>query len=177
MSWWASLAGAAAPEPERSCDEIDVTSVSSPDGDWMARSYGEVCDLGLSSSATVVVELVRAGSVNFRHVILGMTMPSAKTAWPKVAWESPNKVLVDLPSNAQTGIQVAFFQGIEVNVRFCPRDPAVRASWLEYRVAYRQWLADTTAWIEAKKRDRASALSQPLRPTAPSTGMTSACSE
>lgn len=138
--WTASLALAAPAEQDEHCDELDATSVSSPNGTWIAKAFGEVCDLGLSSSATVLVELIRAGSVNFRQVILGMDM------------------------------QVANVQGVEIDIRFCPRDPAIQAKWLEYRVAYRQWLADTSAWIEMKKRDPASAVPKPTRPMPPSKG-------
>jgi hypothetical protein len=172
-----SFAWAAHAEQERHCDETDVTSVSSPDGTWIEKSYGEICDLGLSSSASVVVELVRAGSVTFRQVVLGMTMPSTKSAWPKVTWKSSDKVLLDLPSSAEIGLQVANVQGVEVNVRFCPRDPAIRAKWLEYRVSYRQWTADTSVWTEMKKRNPAFAVPKPVRPTPPGMGTTATCRE
>ena len=172
-----SFACASPPEQERHCDEMDATSISSPDGTWIAKSYGEACDSGLSSSAAVVVELVRAGSTTFHQVVLGMSMPSAKSGWPKVTWDSPNKLLIDLPSSAEIGLQVANFQGVEINLRFCPRDPAVRAGWIEYRASYRRWLADTTAWAEANKRKPASAGPKPTRPTPPGTGLVATCSE
>jgi hypothetical protein len=175
--WVGSFAQAAPAEQDAHCDEMDSTSVSSPDGRWVARSYGEVCDLGLSSSASVVVELIRAGSVTLRQVVLGMTMPPNKTAWPKLAWGSSDKVLIDLPSNAQIGVQVANFQGVEVSVRFCPRDPTVRTQWLEYRASYRQWIADTSAWTQTKRRNPASTVPEPTRPKPPSTGVTATCSE
>jgi hypothetical protein len=167
----------ASSEAASNCDQMDVSTISSPDGSWMARVYGESCDLQLSSSAAVVVELVRAGSTRFPQVVLGMTMPSSKSGWPKVAWQSQTKLAIDLPSSAEIGLQVAHFQGIDVDVRFCPRDPAERARWLSYRTSYRQWLTDTSAWIEMKKRDPASLVPKPARPAPPSTGISSTCSE
>lgn len=161
----ASLAAAA--EPATQCERTDTSEFRSPDGRWLARLYGESCDLGLSSSASVVVELARADDAHFRQNVLGMTMPSKKSGWPRVAWASPTKVLIDLPSSADIGLQMAYFQGVEIDVRLCPRDPANRARWLEYRASYRKWVKDNSAWIETKQRNPQAAGPPPERPTPP----------
>lgn len=169
-----ALPASAAEKSANQCDEIHASTFASPDGTWNARSYGEVCDLGLSSSAAVVLELVHARDASIRQVIFSMTMPSMKSAWPTLSWDSPKKVLISAPSSAELALQVAYFQGVEVDVRFCP---ANRAGWLEYRTEYRQWLADTTAWTQMKKRDPNSAVPKPVRPMPPGPPVDPACSQ
>lgn len=169
-----ALPASAAGESAKQCDETDASKFESPDGTWIARSYGEVCDLGLSTSAAVVLELVHAGNARLRQVIFTMTMPPTKSAWPTLSWESPKKVLIKVSSSAEVGLQVAYFQGVEVEVRFCP---ANRARWLEYRASYRKWIADTTAWNEMKKRDPNSAVPKPARPVPPGPSVDPACSQ
>jgi len=172
---FALMATAAEPKATH-CDESDSSTFKVPNGVWTARLYGETCDLGLSSSASVVIELVRADNPTSRQVILGMTMPPTKAGRPRLAWESPNKILIDLPSSAEIGLQMAYFQGVEIDVRFCPRDPAARAGWLEYRASYRQWIADTSAWTEKRKQNPDSAGPKPVRPMPPSKVADVACS-
>lgn len=174
--WLLALPASAAEENGAHCDEIDTSTFKAPDGAWIAKVYGETCDLGLSSSASVVVELVRAGNTKFRQVVLSMTMPPTKSEWPRLAWESPKNVLIDVPSSAEIGLQMAYFQGVEIGLQFCPRDPAERARWLEYRASYRQWIADTSAWTEMKKKAPGSAVPKPVRPMPPSTVTDSTCS-
>lgn len=169
-----ALPASAAEESANQCDEIDARTSKSPDGTWTARLYGEVCDLGLSTSAAVVVELVHAGNARLRQDIFSVTMPSTKSAWPTLSWESPNKVLINVPSSAELALQVAYFQGGEVDVRFCP---ANRAGWLEYRASYRKWIADTTAWTQMEKRDPNSAVPKPVRPMPPGPSVDPACSQ
>jgi hypothetical protein len=56
-----------------------------------------------------------------------------------VQWESSKKIIVQLPPNANIALQMANFQNIEIQVRFCPGDPAERERWLAYNAAYHQW--------------------------------------
>lgn len=167
----------AAEESAKHCDEIDASTFKSPDGVWIARSYGEACDLGLSTSGAVVLELVRADNAKIRQVIFSMTMPPAKSAWPTIKWQSPNEILISAPSSAEIALQMAHFQGVEIDVRYCPRDPAVRARWLDYRAAYRKWIAETSAWTDMKKRDPNSAVPKPARPMPPAEVVDPTCSQ
>lgn len=160
------------------CEQMDTTDLKSPDGVWIARVYGEVCDQGLMTSASVAIDLVRADNVGYRQSIFGMTMPPKHNDWPRVTWPSAKKVIVRVPSSAEIGLQMAYFQGVEVDVHFCPGGPAERARWLEYGAAYRRWSKETTAWIEKKKRDPASVGPQPVRPAPPApAGKDPACAQ
>ena len=147
------------------CEKLDASELRSADDAWIAEIYGEVCDQGLYSSASVKVVLSYVAAPSISQVILGMTMPTAKSEWPTVEWGSTSKVVIDLPSSADIGLQVAHFQGIDVDVRFCP--PGDRASWLAYRASIRKWQSERIAWTEAKKRDPTFSDPEPVRPDAP----------
>lgn len=157
------------------CDEIDVFELESPDTSWTARMYGETCDLGLATSASVVVELVRDGYPTIAQTVLGMSMPPRKADWPELSWESPSRLVIQLPSRAEIGLQMASFQGVEIDVRFCPSDPNDRAQWLEYRAAYKNWIDETAEWVKnQQERDRN--VPKPIRPQPPKSTSDGDCS-
>lgn len=86
------------------------------------------------------------------------------------AGESSKKIAIQLPSNANIALQMANFQNIEVQVRFCPSDAAVRERWLVYSAAYHKWIADTAAWSQVKRRGPNAVGLEPVPPRPPSGG-------
>ena len=154
---------------DEGCERTDVSEVSSPDDHWVARIYGKLCDLGITSSAAVLVDLVRAQVPDTPVTVLSIDMPSNKGLWPRAKWEGAGRIVLELPSNANIALQMANFQNIDIQVRFCTGDPTERDRWLAYRAAYHKWIADMTAWTQARSRDPGTAGPQPRAPTPPGT--------
>lgn len=154
-------------EGANNCESLNISELTSPDAHWVARVYGKVCDLGLASSAAVIVDLARSSSLQTRTVILSVDMPSDNSLWPKPRWESSGKLAIQLPSNANIALQMATFQDVEIQVRFCPTSPEERSRWLAYRAAYRKWVKDMSAWKESRRRDPSAGGSEPVQPTPP----------
>jgi len=150
-----------------SCERTDVSEVTSPDARWVARIYGKLCDLGITSSAAVLVDLVRAQAPDTPVTVLSIDMPSNKGLWPHAKWEGAGRIVLELPSNANIALQMANFQNIDIQVRFCTGDPTERDRWLAYRAAYHKWIADMSAWTQARSRDPGAAGPQPRAPTPP----------
>jgi hypothetical protein len=99
--------------------------------------------------------------------ILSVDMPSDKRKWPKPEWESSKKIVIQLPGSANIALQVASFQNIEIQLRFCPSDPANRDRWVAYKAAYHQWVVDMAAWSRLVSQDPHTAGPKPVSPTPP----------
>lgn len=149
------------------CEHIDASEFWSPDAHWVARLYGYICNLGIMSSAAVKVDLVSAALPDSPVTILSVDMPSDKRHWPEPKWESPQALVIQLPSSANIALQMARFQNIEVQLRFCPSDPAIRDRWLAYRATYHQWVVDMAAWSRLRNQDPSKAGPEPVVPKPP----------
>ncbi|MFL6605063.1 MAG: hypothetical protein ACJ8R9_27540 [Steroidobacteraceae bacterium] len=119
------------------------------------------------SSAAVLVDLARPEAPDNAVTVLSIDMPSEKALWPRVQWESSKKIIVQLPAKANVAVQMANFQNIEIQVRFCPGDPTERERWAAYRAAHHKWTRDMAAWSQMRNRDSASQSSKPVAPQPP----------
>lgn len=161
-----SSAPAKANAPDN-CQRIDTTELPSPDARWIARVYGKICDLGITSSAAVLVDLSRAGVKESPTTVLSIDMPADKKQWAKPKWETSQRLAIQLPGSANIALQMATLQDVAIQVRFCPNDQAQRSRWLVYKTAYHKWVADMAAWSQAKGRNSAAASSRPVPPVPP----------
>jgi hypothetical protein len=157
------------------CSRIGMSKTVSPDGRWIARTYGKLCDLGIESSAAVIVDLMNASLHGIPVPILSVDMPSDRTDWPRPNWTSSKALSIKLPASAAIALQMASYQGIRIGLIFCPGAPADREAWSSYRVAYRKWIEDTSAWIQAEKQDPRAAGQKPVQPKPPNSGRVKAC--
>ena len=168
---WANLFFWLRPSPAQGankCEQIDVTEFKSPDARWFARRYGYVCDLGIMTSAAVKVDLVLAAAPGSASTtILSVDMPSDKLQWPKPEWEAPKKLVLQLPASTNIALQMASFQGVEIQLRFCPGDSAIRDRWLTYKSAYHQWVVDMATWSKLRSQDPRAAGPEPVAPKPP----------
>lgn len=149
------------------CQRINASEFMSPDSRWVAHLYGKVCDLGISSSAAVLVDLARVGSSAGPTVVLSIDMPSQDSQWPKPEWESSQSLAIQLSANSRIALRMAEFQNVTIQVRFCPGDPAVRDRWLAYGKSYRKWVDDMAAWSRALKSDPNREDPRPIPPKPP----------
>ena len=149
------------------CSLTSMSTVDSPDGMWIARVYGKLCDLGIESSAAVMVDLVRAKLSERPVTVLSVDMPSNNYLWPKPKWISAKELLIQLPANANVALQIASVQGVNIRLKFCPSASANRKEWLSYQAAYHKWIEDTATWIRAEKQDPTKAGPEPTQPKPP----------
>lgn len=149
------------------CTRTGASVMRSPDGEWVARVYGKLCDLGIESSAAVMVDLARAKLPGSAVTVLSVDMPSNKSLWPKPIWVSAKELLIQLPASANVALQMASLQGIAISLKFCPSASTDRGEWLAYRAAYHKWIEDTAAWIRTEKRNPRTAGPKPVQPKPP----------
>ena len=151
----------------QSCEEHDVSVLRSPDGKWSAKLYGETCDLGLTTSASVNVDLYRSDAPAISQAILGIDMPSRKELWPVLNWNSSSRLAIKLSNRANIGLLVARFQNVEIRAQFCPTTAAERKAWQDYKAAYRQWISGTNEWSAAFRQNPQLAGTKPAAPKPP----------
>ena len=171
---YSSLALSADSVHSSSCDRTTKHSVLSPGGDWEASAIQEVCDLGITSAVSALVQITNTANPKLRQIVLGMDLPARASDFPQVVWSSPAKVIITVAAGSTVGIRVAEFQGVQVEILYCPDDPALQKDLLTWRIAYQQWLRDSTSWIEKKKDPRLSE-SRPAMPQPPANTSFSAC--
>ncbi len=110
-------------ENERRCEQLHKTTVTSPDGLWAAVMYEEVCDLGMTSSDAIVVDLAFPDNPSRTQAVIAMSTPSRRHLWPRVRWGSPSKLIVELAAGSQVALRMAHYQGVDVEVSHCADDP------------------------------------------------------
>lgn len=159
---WPSRADAA----ER-CEHTGTAKVISPNAQWVIRVYGETCDLGLTSSASVKVDLALAAPGSSAVSILSIDMPSDKLQWPRPKWESSSRIVIQVPSNANVALQMASFKNVNIELRFCPGGLAEHAAWSTYRSEYHKWVQDLAAWGKLRAQDPGTPLPKPAAPIPP----------
>jgi hypothetical protein len=127
----------------------------------------EVCDAGGAAAAGVVVELATAADPDHPQRIFSMSVPRSRDQWPKVLWKSASELELWVPNRAAIGMQKAQSQGIQIQLKYCGDNPAERAQVAGFQAAFKQWMRDTTAWVERKKRDPTLSEPRPKRPVEP----------
>jgi hypothetical protein len=149
------------------CERMDTSEFPSADGRWVVRVYGKVCDLGLVSLAAVLVDLARSGLSDQAVTVLSVDMPSDSSLWPRPEWESSSKLNIRLPSNANVALQMAAYQGVQIQVRFCATDPGERDRWLAFKAARRKWIEDMAKWARERQVNPSNAGPKPVQPEPP----------
>jgi hypothetical protein len=100
------------------CERMNSSELTSPDTHWVLHMYGKVCDLGIMSSAAVIVDLTRSESPSTSVTMLSIDMPSDNALWPKLRWESSKKIRIQLPVNTNIALQMANFQNIDIQITY-----------------------------------------------------------
>lgn len=168
-------AAIAGPIQPAQCERTSIQTESSPDNRWIASVVQSVCDLGLSSSATALVELRSRTNPNLQQTIIGTDLPSRIEDFPRVSWLSPGKIKVVVAAGTVFGVRTAEYQGIQVEVVYCPEDPVVDKALKDWQAAYQRWLDETTAWNKRKKVNPALAEPKPIMPQPPVRPSVAAC--
>lgn len=149
------------------CDHSGAKTTPSPDGRWIATVQEEVCATDKGAAAGVNVDLSPADDPAHKSRVFIMRVPRSRDEWPRVIWKSATSMEVWVPNLAEIGAHVADAEGVHIELKFCGDNPAERAQRAEYQAALKQWMKDTTAWVQQKKADPSAAAPRPKRPEEP----------
>jgi len=113
------------------CEHAIVARVPSPDGAWEARIDEAVCLFGFGTGAVVAgVHLVSTRDPARSADLLGVQTGGNEDERPILAWTAPDVLQVTVPNRSFLKVLMREFDGVRVDLRFDPDDPAERAAWL-----------------------------------------------
>lgn len=113
------------------CEHTIITRVPSPDGAWEARVDEDVCMFGLGGGAVIAgVQLVSTRDPARSADLLGVQTGGHEDERPRIAWTAPDILQVTIPNFLYLKVLMRQFDGVRVELRFDPDDPAERAAWL-----------------------------------------------
>jgi len=112
------------------CEHAIVARVPSPDGAWEARVDEAVCLFGFGVGAVVAgVHLVSTRDPARSTDLLGVDTGAHEDDRPRLAWTAPDVLQVTVPNRSFLKVLTRQFDGVRVDLRFDPDDPADRAAW------------------------------------------------
>jgi hypothetical protein len=112
------------------CEHAIVARVPSPDGTWEARVDEATCKVGLGGAAIVAgAHLVSARDPARSADLLGVDTGGHENERPILAWTAPDVLQVTVPNRSFLKVLARQFDGVRVDLRFDPDDPADRAAW------------------------------------------------
>jgi hypothetical protein len=112
------------------CEHAILTRMPSPDGAWEARVDEDVCMFGLGGGAVVAgVQLVSTRDPARSADLLGVQTGGHEDERPRIAWTAPDVLQVTVPNRSFLKVLMREFDGVRVDLRFDPDDPADRAAW------------------------------------------------
>jgi hypothetical protein len=149
------------------CEHSGEKSYASPDGKWTATVQEEVCAVGTGTAAGVMVDLALASDASHAKRVFNMRVPRSRDLWPRVIWKSPTLMEIWAPNRAEIMAQQSGFEGVQIQLKYCGDNPAERAQVGEYQAALKQWMKDTTEWVQKKKQDPGFSEPRPKRPVEP----------
>ena len=113
------------------CEHAIVARVPSPDGAWEARIDEAVCLFGFGTGAVVAGDhLVSTRGPARSADLLGVDTGAHEDERPRLMWTAPDVLQVTVPNRSFLKVLMREFDGVQVDLRFDPDDPAERAAWL-----------------------------------------------
>lgn len=149
------------------CDHSGAKTTQSPDGRWVATVQEEVCATDKGTAAGVNVDLAPTDDPAHRTRIFSISVPRSRDEWPRVVWKGATSMEVWVPNLAEIILQPTDTESVHVDLKYCGDNPAERAKRTQYQAALKQWMKDTTAWLQQKKSEPNSTAPRPKRPEEP----------
>ncbi|MEJ0036017.1 MAG: hypothetical protein WDO68_08025 [Gammaproteobacteria bacterium] len=163
---FAPVAGWAA-DAQHDCEHAGEKMFASPDGRWVATVREEVCAIGNTTGAGIMVDLALAADAAHAKRVFNMRVPRSRDLWPRVVWTGPMAMELWAPNRADIMAQESQFDGVRIQLKYCGDNPAERAQVAEYQTALKQWMKDTTEWARKRKQDPSFSEARPKRPAEP----------
>lgn len=112
------------------CQEAIVARMPSPDGAWEAKVDETACLYGFGVGAVVAgVHLVSTRDPARTADLLGVDTGGHEDERPRLAWTAPDVLQVTVYDHSFLKVLTRRFDGVRVDLRYDPDDPADRAAW------------------------------------------------
>jgi hypothetical protein len=161
------LPAAAHAAEERVCDRSESRLTPSPDGSWTASVQEEVCSTERGAAAAITVVLVPRDAPQETGRVVATAVPASRDDWARVVWRSAGALEVWVPNLAHVVEVKPAYCDVQVTLKYCGDNPQDRARVAGYQDALKAWMRETTAWVERRKQDAATAGPRPTRPEEP----------
>jgi len=113
------------------CEVAIVGRVSSPDHAWDAVLSEATCPVGFAGmDITTEVHLVSTRDPAHFADLLGVDTGGHEDDRPRLAWTAPDVLRVMVPNPFYLKVLTRQFDGVRVDLRFDPDDPAAKDAWL-----------------------------------------------
>ena len=113
------------------CENAIVARLPSPDAAWEAVLDQSTCPVGMGGASIVAgVNLVSTRDPARTAVLLGVDTGGHEDDRPRLAWTAPDILQVTIPNPFYLKVLTRQFDGVRVDLRFDPDDPAAKNAWL-----------------------------------------------
>ncbi len=113
-----------------SCEEAIVVRLLSPDRAWEARVDEAICPVPLGGAAIIATaRLVSTRDPGRTADLLGVDTGGHDDERPRLAWTAPDVLQVTIYDQSFLKVVKRQFDGVRVDLRYDPDDPADRAAW------------------------------------------------
>ena len=116
-------------ETRNSCTDTFATDVMSPDGRWRAKVIESLCEAPLVSDITAGLYVAATADPDEVAEILSVDTGGHNDERPRIAWTAPNVLRVTVPNLSYLNVLKRDFDGVHIDLRYDPDDPAARAAW------------------------------------------------
>ena len=111
------------------CKDTLVTETTSPNQIWKAQVIESLCESTVVTYINVGVHLVSTKSSGEGKDILGVDTGGNIRERPRIAWTAPGVLQVTVPNISYLKVLTREFDGVRIDLRYDPDDPAARAAW------------------------------------------------
>ena len=111
------------------CKASLVSEAPSPDGAWKAQVVEWLCESTAVTDITAGVHLVSAIRPAETTEILSVDTGGHNDERPRIVWTAPNVLRVTVPNISYLNVLRRDFDGVHIDLRYDPDDPAARAAW------------------------------------------------
>jgi hypothetical protein len=116
---------------EDPCEHAIVARLPSPDGAWEARVDETACLYGMGVGYVVAeAHLVSTRDPARFDVLLGVDTGGHGDERPRLAWTAPGVLQVTVLNRFYLKVLTRRFDGVRVDLRFDPDNPAAKDAWL-----------------------------------------------
>ena len=111
------------------CKDTLLTETTSPNQIWKAQVIESLCESTFVTDITAGVHVKPVNGPGLDTDILGVDTGGNSRERPRIAWTAPNVLQVTVPNISYLKVLTREFDGVRIDLRYDPDDPAARAAW------------------------------------------------
>jgi hypothetical protein len=109
-----------------------LINLPSATGEWIAFVSEESVDASILSHTSDFVKIVSTAYPTWSMELVWIDTGGHDENRPRIAWSAPNVLRVTLANKSINKVLTRHADGINIDIRFDPDDPAARAAWLKH---------------------------------------------